>query len=86
MAKRGRPTRSNPQAERKIFKAEIEVCPSCNEKLTSVGNTAHSKKTVQTLDGEYQVVAYSRLCNTNGCEKKGHHYHAVGQLGIALSM
>lgn len=84
MAKRGRPQRSNPQAERKIFKAELEACPTCNEELTSVGNAAHSKKTVQTFKGEYQVVAYSRLCDTPGCEKEGHHYHAVGHLQVAL--
>ncbi len=84
MAKRGRPKRSNPQAERKIYKAELEACLVCNEKLTSVGNTAHSKKTVQTLKGEFHVVAYSRLCDTEGCEKKGHHYHAVGHLQMAL--
>ena len=84
MAKRGRPKRSNPQAERKIFKAELESCPACNERLTSIGNAAHSKKTVQTLKGEFHVVAYSRLCDTPGCEKEGHHYHGVGHLQIAL--
>ena len=84
MAQRGRPKRSNPQAERKIFRAELEACPACNERLTSVGNAAHSKKTVQTLKGEFHVVAYSRLCDTLGCEKEGHHYHAVGHLQMAL--
>jgi len=84
MAQRGRPKRSNPQADRKIFKAEVTSCPSCHQALTSVGNAAHSKKTVQTLDGEYQVVAYSRLCNTLSCKKYGHHYHAIGHLKVSL--
>lgn len=84
MAKRGRPKRSNPQAERKIYKAELEACPTCGGGLSSVGNAAHSKKTVQTLAGEFYVVAYSRRCEKLGCEKKGHHYHAVGHLQMAL--
>jgi hypothetical protein len=84
MTKRGRPQRSNPQAERKIFTAELAGCPTCHKPLSSVGNTAHSIKTVQTLAGEFHVVAYSRLCGCPDCEKYGHHYHAVGHLQVAL--
>lgn len=84
MAKRGRPRRSNPHAERMIFRAELSVCPACGEPLTSVGNAAHSVKTVQTFEGEFHVVAYSRLCANSECEKCGTHYHAVGHLRIAL--
>ncbi len=84
MAKRGRPQRSNPQAERKIFTVELAACPTCSKPLTSVGNTAHSIKTVQTFEGEFHVVAYSRLCGCPDCEKYGHHYHAVGHLHVAL--
>jgi hypothetical protein len=84
MAKRGRPRRSNPQAERKIFTAELAACPTCNQPLTSVGNSAHSIKTVQTFEGEFHVVAYSRLCGHPACEKQGTHYHAVGHLHVAL--
>ena len=84
MVKRGRPQRSNPQAERKIFTAELTGCPTCHEPLSSVGNTAHSIKTVQTFAGEFHVVAYSRLCACPECEKYGHHYHGVGHLQVAL--
>jgi hypothetical protein len=84
MAKRGRPKRSNPQAERKIFRAELAACPTCNQALSSVGNSAHSIKTVQTFEGELHVVAYSRRCANPTCEQYGHHYHAVGHLGVAL--
>jgi hypothetical protein len=84
MAKRGRPKRSNPQAERKIFKAELESCPACEEPLTSVGNSAHSIKTVQTFAGEFHVVAYSRLCDNPDCDQYRTHYHAVGHLQVAL--
>ena len=84
MAKRGRPQRSNPQAERKIFTAELAGCPTCSKPLTSVGNSAHSIKTVQTFEGEFHVVAYSRLCSCPECQKYGHHYHAVGHLHVAL--
>lgn len=84
MAKRGRPKRSNPQAERKIFTAELASCPACGEALTSVGNSAHSIKTVQTFAGEFQVVAYSRLCGNSDCDQYRTHYHAVGHLQVAL--
>jgi hypothetical protein len=84
MAQRGRPKRSNPQAERKIFRAELSACPACGEPLTSVGNSAHSIKTVQTFEGEFHVVAYSRLCGNPTCAKQGTHYHAVGHLRVAL--
>jgi hypothetical protein len=84
MAGKGRPKRSNPQAERKIFRAELSNCLVCGEPLTSVGNVAHSAKTVQTFEGEFHVVAYSRLCDNPQCDKCGHHYHAVGHLRVAL--
>jgi hypothetical protein len=84
MAKRGRPNRSNPHAEHLIFRTELSVCPACGEPLTSLGNAAHSVKTVQTLAGEFHVVAYSRLCANPECKKYGIHYHAVGHLYIAL--
>jgi len=84
MVQRGRPNRSNPYAERLIFRTELSVCPAYGEPLTSVGNAAHSVKTVQTLAGEFHVVTYSRLCANRKCEKYGTHYHAVGHLYIAL--
>jgi len=84
MAERGRPPRSNSQAERLIFGAELSNCPVCGVPLTSAGNAAHSAKTVQTFDGEFYVVAYSRLCGNSQCAKYGNHYHAVGHLRVAL--
>jgi len=84
MTKRGRPKRSNPQAERKIFTAELGTCPTCEAPLSSIGNAAHSIKTVQTFQGEFQVVAYSRLCGNPACDQYGTHYHAVGHLRVAL--
>ncbi len=84
MPKQGRSKRSNAQAEQKIFTVELVACPTCKKPLTSVGNAAHSKKTVQTFEGKWYVVAYSRLCDCPECEKYGHHYHAVGHLYIAF--
>jgi hypothetical protein len=52
--------------------------------LSSVGNSAHSIKTVQTFEGEFHVVAYSRRCDNRECEQYGRHYHAVGHLQVAL--
>jgi hypothetical protein len=62
----------------------LAACPTCHQPLSSVGNSAHSIKTVQTFEGEFHVVAYSRLCDHPECEKHGTHYHAVGHLHIAL--
>lgn len=79
-----RPKRHNPQAERLTFTAEIDKCPRCGEPLTSKGSAAHSAKTVQTLEGEFYVVAYSRLCPNPECENQGKHYHTSGHLKISL--
>ena len=78
-----RPKRSNPDAERLTFICELERCPKCGARLSSVGSTAHSDKTVQTLSGEFYVVAYSRICRTTECEEYGTHFHAGGHLQVS---
>lgn len=78
-----RPKRSNPNAERLTFICELEQCPKCGERLSSVGSTAHSDKTVQTLSGEFYVVAYSRICRTPECDENGTHFHAGGHLRVS---
>jgi len=78
-----RPKRSNPNAERLTFICELEQCPKCGERLSSVGSTAHSDKTVQTLSGELYVVAYSRICRTPECDEYGTHFHAGGHLRVS---
>ena len=83
MAVGRRPKRSNPNAERLTFICELERCPKCGERLSSVGSTAHSDKTVQTLSGEFYVVAYSRICRTPGCDENGTHFHAGGHLQVS---
>jgi hypothetical protein len=83
MAVGRRPKRSNPNAERLTFICELEQCPKCGERLSSVGSTAHSDKTVQTLSGELYVVAYSRICRTPGCDEYGTHFHAGGHLQVS---
>ncbi len=67
-----------------IFTAELENCLECGERLSTAGNHAHSAKTVQTLKGEYYVVAYSRHCQNEECKLFGHHYHAAGHLKVSL--
>ena len=84
MALARRPQRHNPNAERLRFTAEIKSCPLCNERLSTEGNTAHSAKNVQTMDGDFYVVAYSRRCLNKGCDNQGKHYHAAGHLKISL--
>ena len=79
-----RPKRHNPNVERLKFTAEIEKCPACNERLSTEGNTAHSAKNVQTLKGEFYVVAYSRRCPNEECGNYGKHYHAAGHLKVSL--
>ncbi len=79
-----RPNRHNPNAPRLTFVAEIEQCLKCHQPLSAKGSTAHSAKTVQTLNSEYYVVGYSRVCVTPGCACFGQHYHASGHLQVSL--
>lgn len=78
-----RPKRRNPDAERLTVICELARCPKCGKRLSSVGSTAHSAKTVQTLAGEFYVVAYSRVCRTPGCDENGTHFHASGHLQVS---
>lgn len=83
MADKRRPKRRNPKAERLTFVCELECCPKCGKRLSSEGSAAHSHKTVQTLDGECYVVAYSRLCQNAACSDHGVHFHAAGHLQVS---
>ncbi len=84
MAMARRPNRHNPNASRLTFVAETERCLKCRQPLSSAGSAAHCAKTVQTLQGEFYVVAYSRVCVTAGCACLGQHYRASGHLKISL--
>lgn len=84
MAMARRPKRHNPNAERLTFTAELERCPLCKKPLRSEGCAAHSAKNVQTLDGDFYVVAYSRRCLNAECPNFGRHYHASRHLKISL--
>lgn len=79
-----RPNRHNPDAPRLTFVAEVERCLRCKQPLSAKGSAAHSAKTVQTLKGEFYVVAYSRVCETPDCVCFGQHYHASGHLKVSL--
>jgi len=83
MAEKRRPKRRNPKAERLTFVCELECCPKCGERLSSEGCAAHSDKTVQTLDGDFYVVAYSRVCQNAECDAYGTHFHAGGHLRVS---
>ena len=83
MAEKRRPKRRNPKAERLTFVCELECCPKCGERLSSEGCAAHSDKTVQTLDGDFFVVAYSRVCQKPECDAYGTHFHAGGHLRVS---
>jgi hypothetical protein len=83
MADKRRPKRRNPNAERLTFVCELERCPKCGEQLGSEGSAAHSDKTVQTLDGEFYVVAYSRVDKNPECSEHGTHFHAAGHLRVS---
>ena len=78
-----RPRRHNPQAERLTFVCELECCPECGERLSSQGTSAHSRKTVQTMQGEFYVVAYSRVCQNTECSAYGTHFHAAEHLKVS---
>jgi len=83
MADKRRPKRSNPKGERLTFVCELECCPKCGKRLSSEGSAAHSDKTVQMLDGDFYVVAYSRLCQYAECSDYGAHFHAAGHLRVS---
>lgn len=83
MAVGRRPKRHNPNAERLTFVCELERCPKCGERLSSEGCAAHSDKNVQTLDGDFFVVAYSRVCQNPECSEFGTHFHAAGHLKVS---
>ncbi len=78
MADKRRPKRRNPKAERLTFVCELEYCPKCGKQLSSEGSAAHSHKTVQTLDGSFYVVAYSRLCQNADCSEYGEGHSPRG--------
>ena len=78
-----RPKRQNPEAERLTFVCELECCPECDERLSSQGMSAHSRKTVQTMQGEFYVVAYSRVCQNAECSVCGAHFHAGAHLKVS---
>ena len=78
-----RPKRHDPSAERLTYTCELECCPQCGERLSSVGCSTHSNKTVQTLAGKFYVVAYSRVCQNPECDAYGTHFHAGGHLQIS---
>lgn len=84
MAIARRPKRHDPNAERLTFTPKIENCPLCGEPLSSEGSAAHSAKNVQTLDGDFYVVAYSRRCLNPECGNLDKHYHAAGHLKVSL--
>lgn len=79
-----RPKRRNLKAPRLTFLPELESCPLCEQPLTSIGSAAHSNKTLQTLSGEFYVVAYSRKCKTPGCSAFGKHFHSGGHRKLSL--
>ena len=78
-----RPRRRNPEAERLTFICELECCPECGERLSSRGMSAHSRKTVQTMQDELYVVAYSRVCQNAECSEYGTHFHAAEHLKVS---
>ena len=78
-----RPKRHNPEAERLTFVCELECCPECGERLSSQGMSAHSRKTVQTMQDEFYVVAYSRVCQNVECSAYGAHFHAGAHLKVS---
>ena len=78
-----RPKRHNPNAERLTYTCELECCPHCGERLSAAGCSTHSNKTVQTLAGEFYVVAYSRVCPNPACDAYGTHFHAGGHLQVS---
>lgn len=80
---RHRPFRRFPEAPRRIYDCDFEVCPHCGERLRP-RRPWHMRKTVQTLDGPLFVAGKSKECPNPNCPYPGLHYYAREVLRVSL--
>lgn len=69
--------------ERRIYHAELELCPSCGTPLRLSGHYTW-RKTVQTLDGVIYVASRPKECCNPGCSQRGKRYPSATAQGVAL--
>lgn len=62
--------------ERRIYHAEVELCPSCGSRLHLSGYYA-SQKTVQHLGGVVHIAHHRKECRTVGCALFGKRYSSA---------
>ena len=79
---RRRPKQLVPQ-ERRIYHAELELCPHCGTPLRLSGHYMW-RKTVQTLDRVVYVASRPKECPNSGCPQYGKRYPSVAAQGVAL--
>jgi hypothetical protein len=70
-----RPTRSFPEAERRLLRPDVEQCPHCGGELRNIG-TLYMHKYVQTMEGPVEVRAYGWRCVNPNCSHPEARYHA----------
>ncbi len=79
---RRRPKHLVPQ-ERRIYHAELELCPYCGTPLRLSGHYTW-RKTVQQLDGVVYVASRPKECRNPSCPQRGKRYPSAAAQGVAL--
>ena len=79
---RRRPKNLVPQ-ERRIYHAELELCPHCGTSLRLSGHYTW-RKTVQTLDGAVYVASRPKECPNPSCPQYGKRYPSAAAQRVAL--
>ena len=72
---RNRPVRKYPDAKRKIFNCEQNVCVHCGAELKLRPNW-HMSKTIQTLQGPLFLAGRAKMCTNAECSHCGTRYYA----------
>lgn len=78
-----RPSRHFPNAERKIIECDFDECIHCGVTLAP-GQSWHTAKDVQTLNGPIFVAGKSKICLNAECTYFQKKYHASGVLKFSL--
>lgn len=80
---RHRPTRKYPEAKRKLFNCELNICPHCGAELKLRPNW-HVRKTIQTLEGPQFIAGRAKMCMNAECLHRETRYYASQVLLLSL--
>jgi hypothetical protein len=80
---RHRPKRRYPEAQRRIFVSDLNVCAHCGAELKLRPNW-HVRKTIQTLEGPLFLAGRAKMCTNAECSHCGTRYYASQVLLLSL--